>query len=75
MPQYALSPPAVLLANAVLLLLAFGLAVVVSDASFRYRRHIGDVPRQTRYKYVVMYGVLLLLALALAAAALNLIFS
>ena len=72
MPQ---TPDTLFIANVSLLILAIIIAIIMSAASVRYRRNIGDVPAQNIQKRTVLYSILLLLIIGLIASALNLIFS
>lgn len=62
-------------ANVLLLILAFIVAIIMSAASVRYRRHIGDILTQNIHKRTVLYSILILIIIGLTASALNLIFS
>ena len=70
-----LASDSLFLANVFLLVLAFMIAIIMSIASVRYRRNIGDTPAQNDQKRTVLHSLLLLIVIGLIASALNLVFS
>jgi len=70
-----LTPDFLFLANASLLILAITVALIMSGASVRYKRNIGDSPARMSQERTILFCILFLIAIGLIASALNLIFS
>lgn len=67
-----ISPQLLVLINVVLVVVEIVLALIVANISSKYRRAMGDIKRQYRYKLVILRTIMLMLGLAFSAALFNL---